>query len=219
MNKEDIHSVKQYELFGPGIFIPNFELIERGMEAEMVVKMLFDTHQVKRFSCIEFDPNAPYPVDADQPYSWKKWRGTRNIEKLSRRIYNRSLVVFKFEGEDIYLYKILGLGSKVKVEGGAVKHMRMLDFDDDDTNVDINKIKDIGLPRGIVLKTDNSYHYYGSDLVSEDGWKYWIQSLIRLGGKNSFLGLPIYLYVLKEAIAPLGSLVIKTLLNKKHLLL
>ena len=59
MNKEDIHSVKQYELFGPGIFIPNFELIERGMEAEMVVKMLFDTHQVKRFSCIEFDPNAP----------------------------------------------------------------------------------------------------------------------------------------------------------------
>ena len=99
--------------------------------------------------------------------------------------------------------------------------MRMLDFDDDDTNVDINKIKDIGLPRGIVLKTDNSYHYYGSDLVSEDGWKYWIQSLIRLGGKKQLFGstyLPLCLER-KEAIAPLGSLVIKTLLNKKHLLL
>jgi len=59
---------KQFEIWGPGVFVPSREMIKVGTEASVVVSSIFDSHKIKQFSYTKFNPESTYPMDADQPY-------------------------------------------------------------------------------------------------------------------------------------------------------
>lgn len=183
---------RQLEIWGTGIYVPSREIIKVGVEAVAVVSSILDSHKSQRFSYTRFNPESTYPMDADQPCWWSDWPGKSVINELSQRIYDESSQVFEFEGDKIVACEILGIGSRVETEGGIVRHMRMLDFESEVSGVSVRGIRDIGLPRGVVLRTDGSYHYYGLDLVTENGWRSWIENLIKIEESEELFG-PGYL--------------------------
>ena len=177
---------KQFEIWGPGVFVPSREIIKVEAEAGAVVSSIFNAHNIKKFSYTKFIPESTYPMDTDQPYWWSDWSGEPVIEKLSQQIYEGTTCFeMEFEGNKIVICEILGIGSRVETEGGIIRHMRMLDFDSEASGVDV---RDIGLPRGVVLRTDRSYHYYGLDLVTEDGWRSWVKNLIKVEKSEELFG-------------------------------
>lgn len=188
---------KQLEIWGARIYVPSREIIKVGVETTAVVSSILDSHNSQRFSYTKFSPVPTYPVDADQPYWWSDWSEKSVINELSQRIYDESLQVFEFEGDKIVACEMLGIGSRVEIEGGMVRHMRMLDFESEVSGVSVRGIRDIGLPRGVVLRTDRSYHYYGLDLVTENGWRGWMENLIKIEKSEELFG-PGYLSMCLE---------------------
>ena len=79
----------------------------------------------------------------------------------------------------------------------------MLDFGSEASEVDVGRIRDIDLPRGVVLRTDRSYHYYGLDLVTEDGWRIWIENLIKVKKSEELFGSDYLLMCLDRGYSAL----------------
>ena len=68
----------------------------------------------------------------------------------------------------------IGVFSKVLLESGEFAHIPMMDFNQDKTEqglrLVVERLKKARVSRGWVLETGKSYHYYGSQLLTELGW-------------------------------------------------
>lgn len=179
--------LRQIDIWGEGVVVPSREIITTGMIASEVVSSLLDVYDVERFSYTKYEPDSTYPIDVNQPYWWGDWKGVGQLEKLSEDIFLNSLSLYHFEGDTILVSEILGVGSRVRIEG-ETKHIPMLDFDFSEDEADIEEVLDIDLPRGVLLRTDNSFHYYGLDLLGESGWRKWINRLVKLKDSEKLFG-------------------------------
>jgi len=185
-------AVRQLELWGSGVRIPNREIFKIGLDAPEVVRRLFLCHEVTRFTYTKYNPEPTFFFDVDQHYFWSNWVGVPDIRELSQKIYEGSREALKFEGDEFVSHEILGIGSKVKLEGKEILQMRMLDLDIGSDENPMEAIEAVGLTPGVLLETDRSFHYYGFDLLTRDRWRVWMKELISLKESQQLFD-PLYL--------------------------
>lgn len=68
---------------------------------------------------------------------------------------------------------ILCIASVVKLDNGSFKHIPMIDFSshfEKDLSKTEEALKAIGEKRGFILDSGRAFHYYGTNLLSEDEW-------------------------------------------------
>jgi hypothetical protein len=187
--KELVPAPIQGEMWGPGIRIPNEEIFTINLTGDVVVERLFNSHEVSKYTYTKFNPESTYPMDADQPYWWKEWVNRNELKKLSQEIVERTTTFETvFEGDEIVICDILGIGSQVELESGVIKQVKMLDLDTSVDDDPIHYLKKINLTSGVVLKTERSFHFYGFDLLGESEWKTWIDGLINLPDSERVFG-------------------------------
>lgn len=68
----------------------------------------------------------------------------------------------------------LGIASLVKIKNGGMRHIPMIDFNCGYTIENLLKIEKtlhvLGQSKGFLLESGKSYHYYGIELLSVEGW-------------------------------------------------
>ncbi len=168
-------------MWDEGQRVPSKEEFVKGLNGEQVVKKLFNSHEIERFTYTKYNPESGYPMKADQPYWWKEWSGADMLGRLSKEIVDET-TEFKtvFEGDDIIICNILGICSKVDLGHGVIMQAKMLDLNILPEEEPIFWLNEVGIDSGIILKTERSYHYYGFDLLSENDWQIWIKKLMDL---------------------------------------
>lgn len=66
---------------------------------------------------------------------------------------------------------LLAMTSMVRLDNGEIRHIPMLDFHESVTK-DPSVIPEIVWPEpGVIVQTDNSYHFWGYNLMTEDQWR------------------------------------------------
>lgn len=69
----------------------------------------------------------------------------------------------------------LGLTSRVKLANGRIMHIPMIDFrcpcSEQNFSKVVKTLSVLGESRGFLLKSGNSYHYYGIKLLDEKRWR------------------------------------------------
>lgn len=178
----------QFTLWGEKIVQISRELLKVGMIAGEVVKNIFDVYGVEKFSYTKYEPESMYPLGSFQPYRWHVWSDLKTIQDLSDLVVIQSTQTFEFEGT---IFKspqeIMAIGSQVILEG-KVMHIPMLDFNFSEADLDRNEISKLGLPTGVVLKTDHSFHYYGLELMSPQQWRVWMCKLAEFENSDVLFG-------------------------------
>ena|SRR5437667_4727817 len=84
--------------------------------------------------------------------------------------------------------RLLGLISRVSLRGGGSGHIPMMDFVciPSPENLDIltrflTEIQN-GKGEGFLLESGRSYHYYGVELLSEEGWRVFLGKCLLMPG-------------------------------------
>ncbi len=77
----------------------------------------------------------------------------------------------------------LSVCSDVRLKDGTRAHIPMMDFSAEPSeanqNLIITTLRKVGYESGILMNSGNSYHFYGSALLSEDEWRTFLgQSLL-----------------------------------------
>lgn len=178
---------RQNPLFGEKLMTDCKESVHIGMPAIELVNEIFTFHKVKKFSYTEYDPELTYPLGEDQPLYWDNWSGKQHIQDLSNTVVNRNVQKFKIEGVDLNVHDIMAVCSKVETDKG-VKQIPMLDFAFSEIENGIEMVQNIGLPAGVILKTDHSYHYYGLNLIEDKEWEKWFEKLLYLKDTKTLFG-------------------------------
>lgn len=187
---EGLLSSKQAPHSEKDVTVLDKEVFKIGMNASEVVESIFAIHGVECFSYTKYNPTLNYPLNSDQPLLWGEWSRINKIQELSEEIYNNSAKKFTIEKLDIIVCEILGIGSKIRMRGD-VKQLLMLDFNFSKLSkqdFNITRIKDIGLPPGVILRTDQSYHYYGFDFIDIGDWRDWITKLQTIDKNKELFG-------------------------------
>lgn len=96
----------------------------------------------------------------------------REAEMRREEITTRAIAKVQDEaGADF----VVGLKSTVRVHGGGVRHIPMIDFNCVPSPESLVFVKtalhEVGQRRGVVLNSGRSYHYYGLQLLSEEDWR------------------------------------------------
>lgn len=64
--------------------------------------------------------------------------------------------------------------SKVLLRNGQHAHIQMMDFDlpksEENLNLVMGRLKKVGISKGWILESGDSYHFYGPKLLSESEW-------------------------------------------------
>lgn len=93
------------------------------------------------------------------------------------KIPTRSLSVEKLDGliGDLRDDSALAIHSKVKVKGGATRHLPMMDFSCKPTpqslRIVTKALKLMGQEKGAVVSSGKSFHYFGFQILTEIGWR------------------------------------------------
>jgi hypothetical protein len=198
----ELETYKQDPLFGEKSMSTNGESIKIGMNAGEVVSKIFDFYRINQFSYTEYDPESTYPMNVDQVLSWDTWAGLNYLEKLSEQVVDTTIQTFYFEGEKINMHNILAIGSKIKI-GKDIKQIPMLDFDFSEIETNTDMMKELELPRGVILRTDRSYHYYGLNLIDEPNWEKWIKKLLLSKNTENLFGMEYLKLCLKRGYSAL----------------
>jgi hypothetical protein len=68
----------------------------------------------------------------------------------------------------------LAVMSKIKLENGGWAHLPMVDFSCYDTEADLKKVltavRALGHKSGVIVRSGNSFHFYGFRIMSEEEW-------------------------------------------------
>jgi hypothetical protein len=161
--------------FVPDI-LENLEPFPLGCKASRVFCGLLNRWPIDRYAVTSYDPHCTYKDDPQQQIHWQEGMPTeRKLRKLSQQL--RVGDVFTFEGVTIDLRKVMGACSVVEVSKERY-HLPMLDFCTEINPDSLHAIKEsVSLPRGTFLKSGNSYHYYGYNLMTEEQWRTWMSGL------------------------------------------
>jgi len=97
----------------------------------------------------------------------------------------------------------MGVCSVVELSGDKY-HIPMLDFCIEVNPDSLQVIREsVLLPKGTFLKSGNSYHYYGYNLMSEEQWQTWMSNLNEGDRLRSIVDCQYLDYSLKRGYAAL----------------
>ncbi len=134
----------------------------------------------------------------------------QNLKKISDEIHYFIPAELSETDKDVEM--VLGISSRVELVTGEVAHIPMIDFMDQRFQAHFNYPKAaeaLGLYPGYILRTDNSRHFWGTKLLSQEDWlsflNYSRQTLAKAGQdvcegffdfsiKRGFSGLRIFAY-------------------------
>lgn len=158
------------------------ELFPLGTRASRVFCGIVNRHQVARYAVTSYFPDGTYKHDPAQKAYWIDGNLSER-ELFDQSVRLRQGPTLNFEGELIDLRSIMGVCSMVKIADGSKYHVPMLDFCVDVGGDSVRVIRSsLALPKGVMLETGNSYHYYGYDLMADASWLEWMQNI--MGRKN-----------------------------------
>jgi hypothetical protein len=157
---------------------PSFDEFPIGAPAVSVWGKIITLHPgIREFSYFAYDSGSTYKDDMSQDMTWRAWNPAVDLNALSEEIVRRSLYTLEFEGDTIRIIDILAIGSSVKMDTGEVMQIPMLDFEAEISPENHVRILEYGLPRGVLLESGGSYHYYGFGLMTQERWKKWIAAI------------------------------------------
>lgn len=154
------------------------ELFPLGTRASRVFCGIVNRHQVAKYTVTSYFPDGTYKHDPVQQVYWIDGNPSeRELFDQSVRLHQGPTL--NFEGEFIDLRSIMGVCSMVKIADGSKHHVPMLDFCIGAGGDSLRTIRSsLALPKGALLETDNSYHYYGYDLMDESSWHKWMENIL-----------------------------------------
>lgn len=89
---------------------------------------------------------------------------------------------------------LMAVGSKIKLKDGQIKHIPMMDFCVDSEKANADEVRQIAEQtlnrfsslRGVLLKTDKSFHFWSPNLMSSDTWVNFMENreMIEIGRGN-----------------------------------
>lgn len=153
------------------------EVFPLGTRSSKVFCGIVNRHQVAKFAVTSYFPDGTYKHDPAQKVHWIDGRPSET-ELFNQSVRLRQGLTFDFEGEVIDLRSIMGVCSMVETADGSKHHIPMLDFCIGVGGDSLRTIRSsLALPKGALLETDNSYHYYGYDLMDESSWCKWMHNI------------------------------------------
>ncbi len=82
--------------------------------------------------------------------------------------------------------ELVGITSKVFLYGGGSGHIPMMDFICPISSANLFVLKKLlmqsGQHRGFILESGRSYHYYGMELISDEGWRTFVGKCLLMHG-------------------------------------
>jgi len=82
--------------------------------------------------------------------------------------------------------KLLGVVSRVLLEGGGAAHIPMMDFmcvpSAGNLELLVRLLGNLRQGRGFLLESGRSYHYYGFQLLTEEGWRGFLGKCLLMSG-------------------------------------
>lgn len=100
-------------------------------------------------------------------------RGERALRKIVRT--EATAARLRCVAEELPKEQLLGVFSKVSLVDGGTAHIPMMDFScvPSDRNLELLKslLKSLGGGKGFLLESGKSYHYYGTQILDEEGWR------------------------------------------------
>jgi len=76
----------------------------------------------------------------------------------------------------------LSVGSKVKLFSGEIAHIPMMDFKIYSSPKNLSELESVlkmtKFPSGFLLKSGRSFHYYGVELMPQEVWLEWMESML-----------------------------------------
>lgn len=178
------------------------DLFPLGCRASKVFCGIANRWSINKFAVTSYNPNFTYKDDPQQQIHWQEGKPTeRELYRLSQQL--RVGDVYILEGETIDLRNVMGVCSIVEASGQKY-HVPMLDFCIEVNPHALQVIREsVLLPRGIFLKSGNSYHYYGYKLMSEEQWIMWMSNLSEGGQLHSIIDWQYLDYSLDRGYAAL----------------
>lgn len=156
-----------------------YELLPLGYRASRVFCEIAERDQVTKYAVTSYFPDGTYKHDPAQAAHWVDGNPSEK-ELYDWSIRLRQGLVLDFEGGSIDLRPIMGVCSIVEIADGSKHHIPMLDFGIEVKDDSLRIIRNsLSLPRGVLLKSGDSYHYYGYDLMSDENWREWMENLDR----------------------------------------
>lgn len=146
-----------------------------GSPSSAVVEALIRRHpEVTRVRIRSFPPKVHIPRRS-RKYSidraLRHVRGPERVVGVSRR---RGASAYLRESPETRAEEMVGFCSDLRVRGGAVKHALLMDFRCKRSAKSMRRLlracRRIGRA-GWLLKTSNSYHFYGEELVNAREWE------------------------------------------------
>jgi hypothetical protein len=103
-------------------------------------------------------------------------------------VARKELSVAKLQGIARNLRKdqLLGMISRVSLAGGQTGHIPMMDFtckpSSENLGVLIRLLGEIQRGKGFLVESGHSYHYYGVELLDEEGWRIFLGKCLLMPG-------------------------------------
>lgn len=190
-----------------GFYNPQYHLlkeVKKGTPSENLFRTLLRVHPyVEMFSTHSYVPHNPDEPD-NKELTWY-FAGKITQPKLSGLNDLSSITTGGWERK----IKLLGIASKVKTGSEGILNIPMLDFVKDPEFNEKN-FRYIGQVLenypGYLLNTGNSFHYWGTRLLSEEKWKKFLTHcndnfkgyvddyFLEMGEKKGFTALRIFGY-------------------------
>jgi hypothetical protein len=113
-------------------------------------------------------------------------------QDTGRRVFGKipaaqvSAEALRIRSEGLGFGELLGLISKVELCDGGSAHIPMMDFSCETSPQNLSSIthllSDMRKGVGFLLESGRSYHYYGAELLTDEGWRQFIGKCLLMFG-------------------------------------
>ncbi len=161
-------------------------LFSVGISAIEVVSGLCYVHpDIASVKCVEYSPSPPFKDLEDQTVESFKRSLPRRLRHGSKSIKIHTLPRnFVISGhlqkiiESLSKGKVLAISSKVILRNQREVHIPLVDFQSrvSQENLErlISAMRMMDSSGGLILSSDNSYHYYGMSLLTDNEWRQFV---------------------------------------------
>ncbi len=167
MNKIEQFKIHLYPELPPEKPTVYLAKIKVGSPAIKILKEIKRLSDIEKFMYVKYDPYHS-SEDEDDNFTYGDLDGySITSDKITEK--NLLSISDKFYKKE----KILGIASRVIMKDGSEAHIPMMDFGCPVEEENLIKIEQLMIPfhGGFILESGNSYHFWGSQLMTKSEWQ------------------------------------------------